>query len=187
MLNERRVKEAEDNVKRYLEEGLIKKEKFERIVFRVLTNNAKESLDIANFIAKSEKSDLCVIVTSYYSMYYIANAVLYRLGYKVGEKISHKVTADALIVFARKRLRDSLIESYEEVKKQALAGIMADDLLESFDNERKKRGIIQYQTKEFEKHSKAETSLKRAKEFVFEMENIFPSLPKSGESTGGQI
>jgi uncharacterized protein (UPF0332 family) len=182
MLDERRVKEAEGNVKGYLEEGLLKKERFEQIVFRVLTNNAKESLDIASFIAKSGKSDLWVIVTSYYSMYYIANAVLYGLGYKVGEKISHKVTADALIVFARKKLRDSLIESYEEAKKQALAGMMADDLLESFDSERKKRSIIQYQTQEFEKHSKAMTSLQRAKEFFFEMENLLPSPPKPGQN-----
>jgi len=28
-------------------------------------------------------------------MYYIANAVLYKMGYKIGEKISHKITADA--------------------------------------------------------------------------------------------
>lgn len=172
MLSEQRIREAEGGVKGYLQEGLIRKESFQGIVFRVLRNNAKESIDLANFIAENRKSDLWVIVTSYYSMYYIANAVLYKLGYKVGEKISHKVTADALIVFARKRLKDSLIESYEEMQEEALAGIGADTLLESFDLERKKRSIIQYQTREFEKHSKAQTSLKRATEFVFEMEKM---------------
>jgi hypothetical protein len=172
MLSEKRIKEAESNVRGYLEEGLMEKRKFEEIVFRVLKNNAKESLGLANFIANEGKSDLWAIVISYYSMYYIANAVLYRMGYKVGEKISHKVTADALIVFVRKKLADSLLESYDEMREEALAGIRADSLLESFDFERKKRSLLQYQTKEFEKHSKARTSLKRAKEFMFEMEKL---------------
>ena len=172
MLSEKRIKEAENNVKRYLEEGLIRKEKFQEIVFRVLMSNTKESIDLANFIAENKKSDLWIIVISYYSMYYIANAVLYKLGYKIGEKISHKVTADALIALVRKKLKDSFIESYEEMREEALAGIKADDLLQSFDFERKRRSMIQYQTKEFEKHSKAEISLKRAKEFVFEMEKL---------------
>ncbi len=150
----------------------MKKREFEEIIFHVFKKNAKESLELANFIENEGKSDLWVIVISYYSMYYIANAVLYKMGYKVGEKISHKVTADALIVFVRKKLAGSLLESYEEIREEALAGIRADSLLESFDFERKKRGLIQYQTKEVEKHSKAKTSLERAKEFMFEMEKL---------------
>ena len=172
MLSEKRVKEAEKNVTSYLAEGLLQKKLFEQIVFRVLLSNARESLNISNFLAKEQKSDLWVIVTSYYSMHYMANAVLYKLGFKVGEKISHKITADALIVYVRKHLKDNLIEQYEELKKEALAGIRTDELIEAFDYERRKRGIIQYQTKELEKHSKAITSLNRAKEFVAEMEKL---------------
>jgi len=172
MLSEKRVKEAEKNVASYLAEGLMQKKPFEKIVFSVLLNNARESLNTANFLAKEQKSDLWVIVTSYYSMYYMANVVLYKLGFKVGEKISHKITADALIIYVRKHLKDNLIEQYEELKKEALAGIRTDELIESFDYERRKRGIIQYQTKELEKHSKAITSLNRAKEFVAEMEKL---------------
>lgn len=172
MLSERRVKEAERNVREYLKEGLLKKQRFEEIIFRVLRKNARESLELANFITNEGKSDLWIIVISYYSMYYIANAVLYKIGYKVGEKISHKVTADALIVFVRKKLADSLLENYEEMREEALAGIRADSLLESFDFERRKRGFMQYHTKELEKHSKAKTSLERAKEFMLEMEKL---------------
>lgn len=172
MLGEKRIREAEANVRGYIEEGLLRKAEFEGIVFRVLKNNAKESLEVSNFIAKHDVSDLWVIVTSYYSMYYIANAVLYSMGYKVGYKISHKVTADAMIVFTRKKLAESLLESYEEIRDVALAGIRADNLLESFDFERKKRGFIQYKTNKVERRSKALTSLKRAKEFMFEMEKL---------------
>ncbi|MBS3123183.1 hypothetical protein J4437_00970 [Candidatus Woesearchaeota archaeon] len=48
----------------------------------------------------------------------------------------------------------------------------ADALVESFDFERNKRSIIQYRTIEMEKHSKAITSLQRAKEFTREMEKL---------------
>lgn len=172
MLSEKRVKEAENNVRQYLKEGLLEKRGFEGIVFNVPRNNAKESLNVAEYMAKNSMSDLWIIVISYYSMYYVANAALYKMGYKVKDKIPHKVTVDSLIVFARKKLADSLIESYEGIKDQALAAMKSGELMEKFDFERRKRSIIQYQTKEFEKHAKAKTSLQRAKEFAFEMEKL---------------
>lgn len=119
-------------------------------------------------------SDLWVIVCSYYSMFYCANAVLLKLGFKIGDKIAHKITSDVLIMYARGKLKSSLIEEYEKTKDEALnlAGIKADSLIESFDSERVKRGRIQYQTIEIDKKSKAKTSLQRAKEFTKEMEKI---------------
>ena len=78
---------------------------------------------------------------------YIANAVLLKIGYKVGDKISHKVTSDALIVLARGKLKKELIEEYETVKEDALEIISskADSLLESLDFEREKRSKFQYE------------------------------------------
>ncbi|MEK6890966.1 MAG: HEPN domain-containing protein [Nanoarchaeota archaeon] len=178
MLDQKRIKEAQTNVKSYLSEGLIYKQDFQDIVFSVLTNNAKESLETADFLFKNGKSKLWVIVASYYSMFYMGNAVLYKIGYKVGEKIPHKVTSDALIVYVKDRLKESLIENYEELKEEALliAGNKAEDLIGNFDYERKKRSSIQYQTKGPELSSKAETSLKRAKEFLFEIEKLISSF-----------
>ena len=94
------------------------------------------------------------------------------MGYKVGEKISHKVTADSLIALVRDKLKGSLIEEYEEMQKEALAGIKADELMQAFDYEREKRGIFQYTTNESAKEAKAKTSLERAKEFVIEMKKL---------------
>jgi uncharacterized protein (UPF0332 family) len=172
MLNEQRIKEAEQNVKSYLEEGLLKKERFKKEIYAIFLKNAQESLDIAEFLFQHNKSDLWVIVTSYYAMYYMANTVLYKQGYKVGEKISHKVTADALIVFIRNKLRKTLIEQYEEAQQEALGGIKADELITIFDLERRKRSEVQYEMKEFELHGKAKTSIDRAKEFIFELEKL---------------
>ena len=100
MLTDKRIKEAKDNVRAYLSDGLLSKASFDKQVFNVLENNANESLNVAEILYKGRYSWLWVIVTSYYSMYYIANAVLLKLGYKVGEKISHKVTADSLIRYS---------------------------------------------------------------------------------------
>lgn len=111
-------------------------------------------------------------------MSYIANAVLYKLGYKVGDKIPHKVTSDALIIYIKDKLKQNLLEDYEEIKEEALllAKNKAEGLIENFDRERDKRGFIQYKTTEPTKVSKAETSLKRAKEFIFEMEKLISNL-----------
>ena len=174
MLTKERIKEAESNVKSYLEDGLLKKAIINKQVMNIFLRNAKESLRVAEEVHQKNISELWVIVCSYYSMYYYANAVLLRLGHKVGEKIVHKVTSDAIIVYVRGKLKESLIEGYEDSKEEALnlAGMKADALIESFDFERNKRGLIQYQTLEIEKKSKAKTSLQRAKEFTREMEKL---------------
>jgi len=169
-MDEKRIKEAQTNVKNYLEEGLLRKDKFKSIVYKTFLNNAKESLMISNYI--KDKSNLWTIVASYYSMYYMANAVLYKLGYKVGDRISHKVTSDSLIVFTRNKLTKYLIDDFEDEKNKALAIIKTDDILQSFDNERIKRSHIQYKTTRKNIHSKSKTSLKRAKTFLFEMEKL---------------
>jgi uncharacterized protein (UPF0332 family) len=172
MLDRKRIEEAENNVKRYLAEGLLTKAQPDRRIVRILVRDSKESLRVAEEI--KDISHLWVIVCSYYSMFYHANAVLRTLGYKIGDKIVHKVTADALIVFVRGKLKQTLLEEYEKTRAEAqsIAGIRADTLIESFDFERGKRNTIQYETSDADKLSKAMTSLARAKEFAKEMEKL---------------
>lgn len=177
MLSDKRIKEAESNVRQYLQEGMLKKQKNETAK-HVYIENGDLSLETAQKLLSLEsdsyKPYLWIIVTSYYSMYYIANAVLLDLGYKVGDRISHKVTGEALIVLARNKLKKGLIEEYEDIKEDALELISSktDALLESFDFERGKRSRFQYETDERAKKEKALTSLSRAKAFVFEMKKL---------------
>lgn len=168
MLTDERIREASGNIKNYLKEGLLKKVEPKEGMIRILMNNSEESLEELDRI----RSPLWRIVVSYYSMFYISNAVLLKNRYKVGDRIAHKITADALIVFIRHRLKEEILESYEDVGKDALEGIRADEMIESFDLERRKRGIFQYTTTEKAKESKAKTSEKRAKEFIFEMKRL---------------
>ncbi|MCL4391702.1 MAG: hypothetical protein M1284_00375 [Candidatus Parvarchaeota archaeon] len=175
MLDKERIASAEKNVKAYLYEGLLKRTKeVDDRILNTFKKNADESLNVANFIFEENLSSLWVIVCSYYSMYYIANAVLYSLGYKVGHRISHKVTADTLIIFVRGKLKASILEEFDEAQTEALelSNIKADELVESFDFERVKRSKFQYEMTEEIKRSKAQTSLDRAKAFIFEMKKL---------------
>ncbi len=174
MLKDGRIKEAESNFPGYIERGLILKQEFEDKIFNTLMRNSIESFDVAEHLFISSMSNLWVIVTSYYSMFYIANAVLFKMGYKVGDKIAHKVTADALIVLARGKLKESILEGYDKASIDALE--LSDNLLESFDMERGKRSRIQYTTTEEVKRAKAQTSLARAKEFSSEMKKLLLRL-----------
>ena len=177
MFDEKRIKEAESNVRQYLQDGLLKKQTNNTAKIMYL-ENSDISLQTAQKLLSLESKDykpyLWVIVTAYYSMYYIANAVLLNLGYKIGDKISHKVTSDSIIVFIRNKLKKQLLEEYEDTKEDALAIISqrTDSLLMNLDYEREKRSKFQYQMDEQAKLNKALTSLERAKEFVFELKKL---------------
>lgn len=175
MLDEKRIREAEKNCKKYIEDTLLWKYKeYRKEILETYNRNYQESLLVAQKLFEQNLSNLWVIVSSYYSMYYLANAVLYQIGYKVGSRVSHKITADALIVFVRNKLRKELLEEYEEAKEEALEiiGKKTDDLIESFEQELEKRSAFQYETTEEIKKAKAQTSLERAKKFVFEMKRL---------------
>jgi uncharacterized protein (UPF0332 family) len=117
---------------------------------------------------------LWVIVCSYYAMYYIANAVLLEKGYTNTGKLTHKVTADALIALIRNDLAQELLQEYQEVQEEALqiAQTTSDQLIQDYEYERRKRNRIQYETTQEIKEAKATTSLNRAKRFVFELEQL---------------
>ena len=99
-MDEKRIKIAEEIFRRYLKDNLIKKESYQDIVFNTYLNNALESLRVAEETFNNKTSSLWVIVTSYYSMFYIACAYLYKKGYKTSHEIVHQVVNESLIVVA---------------------------------------------------------------------------------------
>jgi len=174
MIDAKRRKEAKQNFDRYLQDRLIRKEKNETAQ-SMYVKNAKLSLQLAEECMKSGlKPYLWVIVISYYSMFYIANAVLLSLGYKTGSKVVHKVTHDALIVLVMDRVRKGLMEGYGNTKEDALeiASVKSEELITMFGEEMEKRSKFQYKMALEIQEQKAATSLKRANEFMFEMEKL---------------
>lgn len=109
-------------------------------------------------------------------MFYIANAVLLEFGYKTGDKVAHKVTNDALIVLVRDKIKKGLLEEYETAKEDALeiASVKSDEIINFYALELDKRSRFQYEMTESIQKQKAETSIKRAKLFMFELKKLLP-------------
>src|SRR3989338_7312444 len=178
MIDANKKKEAKQNFDKYLQDGLIKKEKNET-ARQMYIKNTEQSLNLAEECMNSElRPYLWVVVISYYSMFYIANAVLLQLCYKTGSKVVHKVTSDALIVLVMDKIRKGLMEEYEDAKEDALeiAYVKSEELMTFYALELDKRSRFQYDMTESIHEQKAKTSLKRAREFMLEMKKLLPEF-----------
>ncbi|PIN89193.1 hypothetical protein COU57_06465 [Candidatus Pacearchaeota archaeon CG10_big_fil_rev_8_21_14_0_10_32_14] len=170
-MDEERIKQAENNFTNYLREGKITKtDKTNEIIYKTYLRNARESLKTADQLYENKTSSLWVVVTSYYSMFYLARAYLYKLGFIIGDEIIHQVVNETLIVQGRHKIKNYLLENYDEEKDKAL--IIVDNHLDNYERERGKRSSFQYETTDEVKESKAKTSLNRAKEFTQLMREI---------------
>jgi len=187
---EKDSKKIESNVQAYLKEGMIKKGKFDHLTeFYIRT--AKKTLQTADALMQiSENKEikdklalpndfetfLWVVTTSYYSMFYIINALFSKNGIKLGDKIVHKVASDVFYIHFIKnnKIAKELFDEYEEAKGQAMDLIryseQAEKLYQDLEYEREKRRKFQYDMTESIKMGYAKTSLKRAKDFVNEIE-----------------
>lgn len=115
-MEKERIDEAKRNVKQYIDEGLLKvKDKDAQKFVSFFMKNAESSLQTASILQEISdqqtlkttlkvsgdfESYLWVIVSSYYSMFYAATALLASQGIKATGQIVHKVTGDALIHFS---------------------------------------------------------------------------------------
>ena len=204
MIDQERINEAKRNVKQYIDDNLLKlNDKDASRFVGFFMANAESSLRTASSILQqiSEEdtlkdtlkvgsdfeSYLWVIVSSYYAMFYAATALLAKQGIKASGQIVHKVTADALIhFFGSNEKLARLLEQYEEaqivglelVGREELMKKMqkkADELIISYEGERKKRSKFQYDIGVQAKRGYAQTSLERARNFVFEINKLIKS------------
>ncbi len=167
-------REAQQNFAQYLEDGLIRKERNETAKAMYM-KNADMSLKLAEECMNSSlKPHIWVVVISYYSMFYVANALLLELGYKTGDKIAHKVTNDALIVLVTDKIKKGLLQEYEDAKEDALelASMRSEEIIGFYGQELEKRSRFQYEMTDSIREQKASTSLKRARSFMLEMKKL---------------
>ena len=197
MIDKERLNEAKRNVKQYVDDGLLKINDRDAPRFvGFFMANAESSLRTASVLQQISdenalketlktgvdfESYLWVIVSSYYAMFYAATALLAKQSVKTAGQIVHKVTADALIhLFGSNEKLARLLEQYEEAQAVGLELIgreelmkrmqkKADELIVAYESERKKRSKFQYDIGIQAKRGYAQTSLERAKEFVFEI------------------
>ena len=191
MIEDKQLKEMQSRVKRYQDEGIIKiKEKPEHTEF--FFKNAEDSIDSAKALYKlstdpdkqhllgftSFNGLLWVVNASYYSMFYMARALLENEGIKIKTSISvHTVTFDALIsyFYLTGKLQKQFIHDFIEAKEDAaelLGKQKADELVENYFFEKNKRGTFTYDMGEILVKSKAKTSLDRAQNFKRELKKL---------------
>ena len=125
-----------------------------------------------DFITSDFESYLWIINSSYYSMFYMAGALLAKLGMKVKAEMGiHKKTYYALIVYLSGKLAKQYIEDFKEALEESqelLASEKAHDLMEKYSFEMEKRVKFTYNIGVKAKENKAATSLKRAVDFYNE-------------------
>lgn len=191
MLDEKKLKEAESRIKHYLDDGIIKTKQQKEFVDFFLSN-AEKSLNSANALYDlSTDKDmqqktgyinfdgfLWVVNASYYSMFYMARAMLEHEGIKIKSELSiHSITFDAVVNFfyLNGKLQKRLIEDFAEAKEESseiLGKQKADSLIEDYFWERGKRSTFTYNTKEIVIKAKAKTSIERARKFNQEIKQI---------------
>lgn len=174
-MDEKTIKIAEKSFQNYLNQKILNKAPFEEIIYNTYINNSNESLKVANELFTNKTSSLWVVVSSYYSMFYMACAYVYKKGYKAKQEIVHQVINDALIILSRHSLEKHFLEEYEEEKDKALSA--SQNFLEDYESEKTKRARFQYETTETIKESKAKTSLERAKNFIAVIRQLLNQIP----------
>jgi len=191
MLDEKKLKEVQSRVKRFISDGIIRsKGRPDHVDFFV--KNADDSVDSAKALfelsTNREKQEslgftsfnglLWVVNASYYSMFYMARALLENEGIKIKADLSiHAVTFDAVIYYfyLTGKLQMEFLEDFIEAKENAaelLGKQKADELMEEYFFEKKKRGAFTYDMGAVLVKSKAKTSLERAQKFKRELTKI---------------
>ncbi len=149
-------------------------------------NQSHKTLIIAERLLKLSEEEnldtnLWIINTSYYAMFFQATALLAAHNHKINaEQGIHKLTFHALVYYFIKeenRIKKQIVEEYEDAVKDAetllqLGTEKMKGLLIDFDNELSKRKTFTYTTEEIAERNKALTSFKRAKNFINEMDKI---------------
>ena len=191
MLDEKKIREIRKRAENLIREGVIIKTKDKRFVHFFL-NNAKNSLDSAKLLLEVSTNNnlknslgfadfngfLWVVNSAYYSMFYMARALLENEGIKIKTDLSiHQVVLDALVYYFHLtgKLQKKLVEDFAEAREEAaetLGKEKAKELVEDYFYEKEKRAAFTYEMGAIAMQNKAQTSLERAKRFNEEIRKI---------------
>ncbi|MBI5390614.1 hypothetical protein HZB02_03940 [Candidatus Woesearchaeota archaeon] len=191
MLEQKKLVEAEKRIRQYLAEGsIIVKAKPEHTSF--FLKHAADALDSASVLYEistdAEKQKLLgftsfngllwTVNASYYSMFYMARALIEREGIRIKADLSvHAITFDTIISFfyVTGKLQKGLLDDFADAKGDAAALLgkqRADELIEEYYYEKSKRSSFTYEMGALVVQSKAKTSLDRARKFMREIKKI---------------
>ncbi len=190
MLDEKRINEAKENTLKLLESGKIFKGK--SLFTEFFLKNSANSLDCAKFLFKfsSDKNlsaehgfpnfdgFLWVINASYYSMFYMAKALLENNGIKIEKDLGiHSTIFDAFVYcfYSNGKIQRKFIEDFNQAGEEAselLGKEKAFKIVGDYYGEKDKRTNFTYEMGQIVIESKAKTSLERAIKFSAEMQKL---------------
>ncbi len=190
MLDEKKIAESKRRAEKLIKDGIIFKDKPKSVDFFLI--NSRNSLDSASLLfnvsidENTKKSlgfpnfdgYLWVVNASYYSMFYLARALLDSQGINVKTELSiHSAVFDALVYYfyLTGRIERKIIEELNESGLEAseiLGKELAKGLIESYSREKEKRARFTYEMEEIAMKNKAQTSLERAKKFREEIRKM---------------
>ena len=184
MLDNKKVTESKKRIEQALERGEMTKEKSGKFVSFFQENSLRsfESAQLLYNMSTQEEMKkaagfpsfngfLWVINASYYSMFYMARALLEKSGVKIKTDYSvHLLTFDALVTYfyTTGKIEKQMLEEFHEANievQDALGKEKARALMEDYLSEREKRSRFTYEMGEIALQNKAKTSLDRAKNF----------------------
>jgi len=197
VLDNKKIEEIRKLVLKLVNDRTIKKSEEYKKLADFFRENAEDSLNSAQLLYKVStdsklqdatgfpnlKGFLWVINASYYSMFYMASALLANSGMKIKSEIGiHKLTFDTFVYYfyLTNKISKEYVEQFleamqdseellgrEEIVKKAEA--KAKELITSFDFEREKRSTFTYELERTKIQTKAKTSLDRANYFYKEV------------------
>lgn len=188
MITDKDIEESRKAVRQLIQEGLILPAGERYADF--FLNKAKQSLETAQSLLKislstelKEKLQLSssyegymwVINTAYYAMFYAGTALLAKYNHRIkGEQGIHSLTYHALIYYFLdndKKLSKHILGQYKQAEEEAGELLQtveqkARDHIEQVKFELAKRREFTYEIGKVAERAKAETSIRRAEEFV---------------------
>jgi uncharacterized protein (UPF0332 family) len=179
---------VQSRIKQYIADRIIvSKQKAEHVEFFI--KNSDDSLQSARCLFDvSTKHDypgyddltgfLWVINASYYSMFYMARALLEHAGIKLKAELSiHALIFDAVVYYfyLTGKLEKQLFEYYVAAKEdvaELLGQQRAGEMIQEYFYEKRKRATFTYETGKHAMENKAKTSLQRAIKFNKEIRGM---------------
>lgn len=136
--------------------------------------------DIISKLEKTEELDKnfntyeWVIVMGYYAMFHSVNALLRKIGVKIGKEFAHEITINLLLyyLYYTKIIEDELLNIYENAEEKAK------DLVVSYIFAKEERTKYQYTPEQNSQRKDAEKILKDATNFVSRLKDINKTLSK---------
>lgn len=186
MLDEKQRKKSEALIKQLISENKIVKAypKTKSFFLEKAINSLQLSKRIYEISVDEDDSlegYMWVINTSYYAMFFAATSLLAHFNHKIDSDVGiHKLTYHALVYYFLlddNKLQKHFIEQYKESYDNAeqllqISEEKAIEMVEHFNFEHTKRTSFTYEVGKIAERNKANTSLKRAEEFLIEVRNI---------------